>query len=350
MDNFTFSTPRICDCKGDLSKQWYIHFRGKNEVSGEVRQFRFRLGINRYKKKRERQEAAKAALVSVIDMLEKEGWNPFEKTCRNEKKYLIQSLQEMLEVRSCSIRKRSAEIYGNALKFFAKWCNEKGYDLLEVSEFSKKHAIEYVDYLKKVRNFSGKTCNNTVSYLKTIFFMLVEREIISSNPFCAIKKSKEEKGKNVAFTPKEANIVTSYMKEHDIRLYYATQFVRYAFIRRTELMYLKVGCVDLRSHTIMIPSEISKTGTQDSITIPKSLEKIIIEMGLDQADPDYYIFGKDMETCARKISRVAYFSDKHRNVINALNLRRELIFYVWKHTGCIELYIIVRDCNSQDLI
>ena len=79
MDNYTFTTPRICNYGGDVSKQWYIYFRGKNTLTGESKQFRFKLGINRYSKKRERQEAAKSALRSIITMLEVEGWNPFER-------------------------------------------------------------------------------------------------------------------------------------------------------------------------------------------------------------------------------------------------------------------------------
>lgn len=53
MDNFTVSSPKICDCGGDLTKQWYIYFRGKNNLTGESKQFRFKLGINRFSKKKE---------------------------------------------------------------------------------------------------------------------------------------------------------------------------------------------------------------------------------------------------------------------------------------------------------
>lgn len=339
-----------------MSKQWYIYFRGKNDVTGESKQFRFKLGINKFSKKRERQEAAKSALRSVISMIEVDGWNPFEQKCESEKKKLCCHLDEMLSIRSCSIRVRSTEIYGNALKFFRIWCEKNGYDTLAAPEFTKLQALEYMDYLKQERKYSGKSCNNTVGYLKTLFFMLEEREVIKSNPFCAIKKYKEEKGKNVAFTPREVDLVTDYMKKHNIRLYYATQFVRYAFIRRTELMHLRVSNVDLINHTITIPADVSKNGKQDSITIPMSLEKIIVKMKLDEANPEDYIFGKDMLTCNRRISRVANFSDEHRKVIDALKARKELIFYGWKHTGCAELYRIVKDpyvvcrqCRHSDI-
>lgn len=326
-----------------MSKQWYIYFRGKNNITGESKQFRFKLGINKFAKKRERQEAAKSALRSVVNMIEADGWNPFEQTCETEKKKLSNHLDEMLSIRSCSIRARSTEIYKNALKHLRLWCESKGYDTLTASEFTKLHALEYMDYLKQERQYSGKSCNNAVGYLKTLFFMLEERDIIKSNPFCVIKKYKEEKGQNVAFTPEEVDKVTSYMRTHNKRLYYATQFVRYAFIRRTELMYLRVSNIDLSNHTITIPADVSKNGKHDFITIPLSLEKIIVEMKLDGANPTDYVFGKDMLTCNRRISRVANFSDEHRKVINALGLRKELIFYGWKHTGCAELYRIVKD-------
>lgn len=356
MDNFTFTTPRICDYGGDLSKQWYIYFRGKNNLTGENKQFRFKLGINRCNKKRERQEAAKSALRSIITMLEVDGWNPFERKCENEKKKICSQLEEMLSILSAALRKRSAEMYGYTLKSLRFWCEQKGYDTLDADQFTKVHALEYLDYLQKEKGLCGKTCNDTIGYLKTLFFMLQEREIIKSNPFCKIKKCKEEKGKNVAFTPSEIDKVSAYLRVHNIRLYYATQFVRYGFIRRTELMYLKVCNINLDSHTITIPSDVSKTGKQDSVTIPRSLEKIIREMELDKANPNDFVFGRGMQTCQYRMAKVGNFSDAHRKAISALNLRKELIFYGWKHTGCVELYGIVKDpyvvcrqCRHSDI-
>lgn len=41
MDNFTFSTPRICNCNGNISKQWYVYFNAINHITGERKQFRY---------------------------------------------------------------------------------------------------------------------------------------------------------------------------------------------------------------------------------------------------------------------------------------------------------------------
>lgn len=282
---------------------------------------------------------------------------PIYKRYRAKGRKADTGINSALEIRSSSLRKRSIEIYKHALDGFAKWCEKNGYDLIKPSAFTKKDALLYLDYLKVEKSFTGKTCNNSIGYLKTLFFMLKEREIINDNPFCAVKKCKEEAGKNVAFTQKEVEMILPYMKTHNnVRLYYATQFVRYAFLRRTELQNLKVSFINLDTHTITIPAHISKNGKTDSITIPKSLEKIIIEMGLSSANPDHYVFGKELETCDRKLARVAYFSDFHRECIEAKNMRKELIFYGWKHTGCVELYNLVKDpyvvcrqCRHSDI-
>lgn len=227
---------------------------------------------------------------------------------------------------------------------------------MEVGDFEKKHAIEFADWLQKDKSYAGKTTNNTIGDLKSLFYMLVHREICKGNPFSAVKKLKEEEGKNVAFTPDEVDKVLKFMKKANLRLYYATQFVRYGFIRKTELTGLKVRNINLKSHTITIPADVSKNRKHDSVTIPQSLEKIILEMGLDKADPDLYIFGKGLETCNRKERRTADISNAHREIIEALGMRKELIFYGWKHTGCVELYnkvrdpyVVCRQCRHSDI-
>ena len=355
-ENIQFTEPRICDCGGDITKQWYVYFTCTDLIRKETKQFRYKLGINRVKEIRKRKKVAKESVEAIKDLLYNDGFNPFEKSVQGDKCMLLESLQDVLEIKYLTMRLRSRQSYKHALDMLSKWMIEKGLLKMEVGDFQKKHAIEFVDWLQKEKSYKGKTTNSTVGYLKTLFYMLVERDICKKNPFTAVKKLKEEDGKNVAFTPKEVERVTTYMKRVNIRLFYATQFVRYGFIRKTELTNLKVRNISLRNHTITIPAEVSKTGKHDCVTIPKSLEKIIIEMGLDHANPDHYIFGKGLETCNSKLRRTADISDAHREIIETLGMRHELIFYGWKHTGCVELYNIVRDpyvvcrqCRHSDI-
>lgn len=355
-ENIKFSEPRICDCGGDITKQWYVYFTCTDLIRKETKQFRYKLGINRVKDIRKRKKVAKEAVEAIKDLLYNDGFNPFEKSVQGDKRILLDCLREMLEIKNVSVRLRTRQSYKHAIDLLSRWMDKKNLSKMEVGDFEKKHAIEFADWLQKDKSYAGKTTNNTIGDLKSLFYMLVHREICKGNPFSAVKKLKEEEGKNVAFTPDEVDKVLKFMKKANLRLYYATQFVRYGFIRKTELTGLKVGNINLKSHTITIPADVSKNRKHDSVTIPQSLEKIILEMGLDKADPDLYIFGKGLETCNRKERRTADISNAHREIIEALGMRKELIFYGWKHTGCVELYnkvrdpyVVCRQCRHSDI-
>lgn len=355
-ENIQFTEPRICDCGGDITKQWYVYFTCTDLIRKETKQFRYKLGINRVKEIRKRKKVAKEAVEAIKDLLYNDGFNPFEKSVQGDKRILLDCLREMREIKKVSVRLRTRQSYKHAVDLLSRWMDKKNLSKMEVGDFEKKHAIEFADWLQKEKSYTGKTVNNTIGHLKSLFYMLVHREICKGNPFSAVKKLKEEEGKNVAFTSDEVDKVLKYMKKANLRLYYATQFVRYGFIRKTELTGLKVGNINLKSHTITIPADISKNRKHDSVTIPQSLEKIILEMGLDKADPDLYIFGKGLQTCNRKEMRTADISNAHREIIEALGMRKELIFYGWKHTGCVELYnkvrdpyVVCRQCRHSDI-
>lgn len=350
-----FTTPKICDRGGDVTKQWYVYFTCTNQATGEVKQFRYKLGINRHKEKAKKKKAAKEALSAIIDMIEHDGFNPFTKEIHKECKYLLDLLGEMLQVKNKTLRPRSQQMYSHTYNQLSDYLKQADMASIEVNQFGKSDAVKFCDYLIKL-GFRGKTINNTIGYIKTLFFMLVERGYIKDNPFAGIKKLKEDEGKNVAFTTEEIKRLTAYLKRYNKRLYYATQFVRFAFIRRTELTGIKVRDINLDTHTITIAAEVSKTRKQDSVTIPLSLEKIIKEMDLDSYNPDDYVFGHGLITCSRKLRRIATISAEHRKATIALGMREELIFYGWKHTGCVELfnivkdpYVVCRQCRHSDI-
>ena len=355
-ENINFTEPKICDCGGNLEKQWYIYFSCTDLVRKETKQFRYKLGINRAKTLRQRKQLAKEALEAVRTLLYEQGFNPFDKSVKGEKKLLVDSLQNVLEIKNLSVRLRSKQTYKHCVDILKKWLEVKMLLNIEIGQFDKSHVLEFVDWLISELKYKGKTTNVMIGCLKTLFYMLVEREIIATNPFCVFKKMKEDEGHNVAFTPNEACRAIAYMKQHNIRLYYATQFVRYGFIRKTELTSLRVCDINLNNHTIVISAEASKNRRQDCVTIPKSLERIIGEMKLDKYNSEDYLFGRDLETGPVRLRRTADLSEAHREMITALGMRSELIFYGWKHTGCVELYnltkdpyIVCRQCRHSDI-
>lgn len=79
-ENIQFTEPRLCDCGGDITKQWYVYFNCTDLVRKETKQFRYKLGINCIKEIRQRKKVAKEAVDAIKDLLYNDGFNPFEKS------------------------------------------------------------------------------------------------------------------------------------------------------------------------------------------------------------------------------------------------------------------------------
>jgi len=76
------------------------------------------------------------------------------------------------------------------------------------------------------------------------------------------------------------------IRDTDPDFYLATRFVRYCFLRRTELAKLQVKHINWENKTIIIPSKNAKSRVQDSVTIPKTLERMIRQSGVLELDPE----------------------------------------------------------------
>ena len=217
------------------------------------------------------------------------------------------------------------------------------YNNIYVYNFTYYHARKYFDYLLKDKKYCGKTYNGHLNTLRSFFNGMVEREIIRANPINGIKQVRQETGKNTTYSQKEEKSLEEYLLKSNKNFFYATRFVKYCFFRRSELSKLQIKHINWEGKTISVPSGIAKTRIQDSVTIPKSLEKYIIEMGLLELSPELYIFGKNFVPSETRMKRVDDLSDKQREYNRLLDVKKECSFYSWKHTGVVELYNIVKD-------
>ena len=73
-----FSTPKIFDAKGDLSKRWYIYFSYRNPRTGKLKRMKNIYGkAHRFKTKESRYSVLNLYKRRLLKLL-KEGYNPFE--------------------------------------------------------------------------------------------------------------------------------------------------------------------------------------------------------------------------------------------------------------------------------
>lgn len=350
----SYTIPKLYTAKNDPSKDWYVYFYYTYE--GRKKLFKYRGGINYVKTKKEKVLEGNAIARALTEKLES-GWNPFTKVkTKDVDKTLFECIDEVYNIKCAYMTPRSQKTYFDQLNLFKKWLKSQSLDHLYVQNVTREHIRMYLDWLLGVKKYTGKTHNGHLSTLKTFFNEFVERRYIEKSPVHGFKMVREEVGKNTTYSEYEEKLFDNEVKDQEPEFYLATRFVRYLFLRRSELSLLQVKHINWQSKTVIIPSENAKNRNQDSVTIPKTLEKLIIKHRLLELDPEMYIFGKEFKPSLNKLKRVDDFTDRQREINRNLGIKNECTFYSWKHTGAVELYqrtkdvyVVMRQCRHSDI-
>ena len=353
-----YTVPKLCNRKNDLKKDWFVYFYYTNPQNGVKKIFRYKLGINYLKTKKEREAEAKAIEHSLLEKLEK-GWNPFTNEIKtsSERLTIVEALEMTLELKKNTLTESSKRTYTNIFNFFKAYLVKRGLDNLYIYNFTLSIARSYFDYLLTERKHVGFTYNTHLRVIGSLFSSLEERGVISVNPCRKIKTIAVEKGKNTTYSSIEEEKFIKYARAPKYSGFLlATRFVKYCFFRRSELRGLQVKHINWENKTIVIPSENAKSRIQDSVTIPKTLEKFISDSGVLNYSPETYLFSKKYSPGRIKINNDGRFTYGQRIINKHLKIKSECSFYSWKHTGVVELYkltkdpyTVMRQCRHSDI-
>jgi len=355
MSDQSYTIPKLNSCKGDLSKSWYVYFvftEGKNK-----KQFRFKTGINYFHTKKERELEGKNVIDNLLTNL-KNGWNPFTNEVKEERINITvsQAFDEILSIKKAYITTRSYKTYFEQTRLFKTFLKTKHLDKVFIHNFTNLQARMYFDWLLKDKGYCGKTHNNHFACLRTFFNALLERDVIQVSPLKGIKQVKQESGLNTTYSSLEQTKIEKYLLKNNKPFFYVTRFIKFCFLRRSELSGLKVKHINWINKTIIIPSDSSKSRKNDSVTIPKTLEGFISEMGILDLDPELYIFGKLFIPSFTRLNREDDFTKYQQAINKTLEINIRSSFYSWKHTGVVELYgltkdpyTVMRQCRHTDV-
>jgi integrase len=359
MPRLNYTLPKLCTYEDDPSKPWFVWFDISDPDTGESTRKQFRGGINYYPTIEGRKKEGKALAAYWKKRLDEGTYSPFKRRSSVAPDSIKDAVQKVVDLKLKALKKSSRNSYETIGNMFIAWLDQEKLGKMKLYRFSKEHAQGYLDYLLMDKGYNGKTHNNQRSVLHAIFTEVVKRweSYMPKNPFTGIPELPEDIGKNLAYDEKEKKILINYFLAHDKRMYYAVNFIYHTYIRKTELCEIKVGNIDWENKTIRISSSGAKNRRQDSVTITDGLEKILLEMGLDLAPKEFYIFGKGMQTVAGKCNKPGIISERHRELKLAAGLPDDgKAYYSWKHTGVIDyykqikdIYAVMRQCRHSDL-
>lgn len=260
-----------------------------------------------------------------------------------QKERLTKALRIAQAIKGTQIRDKSLQEYRNLIDRFEDYLKEKNMQDMFCEDFTQLHAIRYLDHILLTRNISALTRNNYVRVLRALFYVLMERHYIYSNPFVGIKKLRETQKMRTYFEDAEKSIIINHIKYQDPKLLLAVALCYYCAIRPTELRRLKISNINIKDGLIQMDGAQTKNHECAAITIPTLLIPLLKEQEFQKYPSSWYVFGKEtLKPAAHPCGRDT-ISKKHKKIIDELYKYRFLhdikgkTFYSWKDTAAKDL-------------
>lgn len=258
-----------------------------------------------------------------------------------EKSVTVQeALKIALNVKLQSDSARTRQTFEHQAKMFTFFIVTEKIDTLQIKDFTKLHAVSYLDHLSESRSLSNISYNNYLTQIKSLFSELVDRAIIETNPFSRIRTKAEKETTRRPFTLKESVIIADYCREHHRMLFVAIILEHYCLIRPEELRRLKLSAIDFSKSTITIASDVAKTNEKRVCTVPRAIWEYLLPFA--QLPTNYYLFGQNLEPHPTKQCGEKSLSNAHRRTLKFLQSIGELqeidtiCLYSWKYLGIKE--------------
>ncbi|MGA1976248.1 MAG: tyrosine-type recombinase/integrase [Bacteroidales bacterium] len=351
-DMYPFKKAKLNDCGGDLSGRWYIEFYAWDVQMSKLVRKRY-YEVNNIISEQDRRIYANR-IIQQLNKLLKEGYHfdvnkvPSQAESEETQTYTLNdAISFALEIKKLSIRTSSFPSYKSTVNLFQKWASNNRLQEMNVVYFDKLRAVYFDDYLLVGCAYAAKTVNGHISYMKSLFQVLVEHEIIRNNPFKNLKKHKEgESRKNMAFNEEQMERMKKTIEEKDPSLWLFIQFIYYCYLRPNEVRQLKHSYLHMDKNQIFIPGYISKNGKDGYVTIPESFLNVLIESKEFSSRQEFIFQSRDK---LKPISKNVMGS-RFRMLTRDLNLDKDYTFYLWKHSGVVEAYkagIDIKTIQSQ---
>ncbi len=332
--------------------RWYIVFYVWNAITGKIMRKRD------YEVDKQPSKSAKrtfaATRIREINKLLTNGFHVNPKKHSEQEAKIINFRKEyniadafkvmMMAVKN-SKRKSTYSSYSSIINMFVAFCKTQGWDKWPVKSLQKADVISYLDFAQ-TRGISNTTRNKHCLAIKALLGMMVERNMIESNPASRIRKEPEDLGKNIAFDTKQIPLLKEAIRDRNIRLWYFAAFMYYGFIRPAELGRMRINMINPKDNVIVLPANITKNHKIRYVRISDGLRAIITEMQLENYPGNSYLFGYGLECCNKPLQKNFTWTN-HNKILKEMELiGYGYTLYSWKHTGVVEHYKAGIDIKS----
>lgn len=347
--------PHLNDCKGDISKNWYVEYSFR--LPDDDRLHKFRVYDNLCNGTAQQRRARASVIIKKVSAYLKSGeylkqatnYNPvrMDDTHRDENvmwherknelsvKHLV---PEFLSSIAPHLRPKSRLDYKSKMKYFVEYMSDTD---IPVTAIKKADIFPFFQSLATDKDLCQRTIEKYEQIVRAFFNWLEDMGIREddSNPIKRLPKfGKIIDCASVPYSMDDRERLKAAIEQREPFLWLACELQYYCAIRPgTELRLIKVGMIDREHRIITIPGELAKNKRTDHVGVPQELLDRMDMLGIFRYPEEYFVFGRYGVPGA-----IPHGKNTMRNRFNyyrdQLGISKDKKFYSWKHTGAISSY------------
>lgn len=177
-------------------------------------------------------------------------------------------------------------------------------------------------YLKTELNLKNKSHNNIITVFHSVIATLIklDENLFAKNP-TKVDKLKVTSHTHAAYTQAQLKQFTEAINDNDAQLLLFIRFIYFTLARPKELKFLKISHIRMDVKRILIVGENAKTNIEQYVGIAPVFEKMIIDSGILNYPPDYYVFTANGKPGMKPVGH-NYFYKRFRPYMDALNFKK----------------------------
>src|SRR5690606_4582716 len=108
-------------------------------------------------------------------------------------KLIIPAFEEAINRMKSKVSRNTFDAYSGSVNVIINAITEKKFSRMMAANFTRAHAKQCLEWIKKDREWSAHSYNKNLSYLRSVFHEIIEAEQAQINPFREIKNLKIQK-------------------------------------------------------------------------------------------------------------------------------------------------------------
>lgn len=321
---------------------WVIEYRVLNPDSGKLE--KKRLKFEKIKKRIasdvKARKYAKVFCDAINEKLES-GWNPYTEGKKAKAFHKLTDAfkafirEKELDHRNGVFSYDSMRTYRSQIEMATKWIISQN-ENIHVGRFDKEYAQLYLDYVYNTKKVSPRTWNNYLTFMRSLWTWLIEKNYCSENPFQTIKPKPEKEKKRVIISEEWNKKIMDYFRENNPTMILVCGLIYNSFMRPAEICRTQLSDIQIKNNAIYLTGDKTKNKRSRWCLLPPYLIDMLYNMGIDKYPSDNYLVSTNLKPGKKQLNTRILDRYWHK-MRETIGLPMEYQLYSFRDTGITDL-------------